>query len=134
MAALLINNWKKSCFCLGFEYELLVSRFEFGESRKIKKIFWPSSIAVFGPTTPKKTHHNTRSWSRLPFMESVNKQGKMVRVLPQYLCVDVRSIRYRFNKWSSPQVAELRLCCGYFQSASRIKHTSVFLSSETKML
>ena len=26
----------------------------FAKEKKIKKIFWPSSIAVFGPTTPKK--------------------------------------------------------------------------------
>jgi nucleoside-diphosphate-sugar epimerase len=29
------------------------------KAKKIKKIFWPSSIAVFGPTTPKKIRLNT---------------------------------------------------------------------------
>jgi hypothetical protein len=46
MAALLSATAKKPSICLGLEYELLVSCFEFGESRKNKKIFWPSSIAV----------------------------------------------------------------------------------------
>ena len=38
----------------------------------IKKVFWPSSIAVFGPNTPKKIHHNIQSWSLTLFMESQN--------------------------------------------------------------
>jgi hypothetical protein len=46
MAALLSATAEKTSICLGLEYELLVSCFEFGESRKNKKIFWPSSIAV----------------------------------------------------------------------------------------
>jgi hypothetical protein len=39
---------------LGLEYEFVVSRFEFGESRKNKKIFWPSSIAVLDQQLLKK--------------------------------------------------------------------------------
>jgi nucleoside-diphosphate-sugar epimerase len=42
------------------------------------KIFWPSSIAVL-VLPQKKIHRNTRSWSRLPCMESVNKRAKMVQ-------------------------------------------------------
>jgi hypothetical protein len=33
------NCREKSRFCLGLEYEFVVSRFEFGESRKDQKIF-----------------------------------------------------------------------------------------------
>jgi hypothetical protein len=59
MAALLSATAEKSCFCLGFKYELLVSRFEFGESRKDQKNIWPS-IAVFWTPNPKSTtiHHH----------------------------------------------------------------------------
>jgi nucleoside-diphosphate-sugar epimerase len=32
----------------------LLNILNFAKEKKIKKIFWPSSIAVFGPTTPKK--------------------------------------------------------------------------------
>jgi hypothetical protein len=53
LMAALLSATAKSCFCLG--YELLVSRLNLAKAGKIKKIFWPSSIAVFGPTTPKKT-------------------------------------------------------------------------------
>lgn len=32
----------------------LLNVLELGKAKKVKKIFWPSSIAIFGPTTPKK--------------------------------------------------------------------------------
>jgi hypothetical protein len=73
MAALLSATAEKNRICLGFKYEFVIPRFEFGKSRKIKKYSWPSSIAVFDLQLP--TLHNT-PWSRLPFMESVNKQAK----------------------------------------------------------
>jgi hypothetical protein len=44
---------------LGLEYELLVSCFEFGESRKNKKIFLALSIAVLDQQLLKKIRHNT---------------------------------------------------------------------------
>ena len=40
----------------------------FAKEKKIKKIFWPSSIAVFGPTTPKKMLINTQLLSPQLFM------------------------------------------------------------------
>jgi hypothetical protein len=44
--------------------------------KKIKKIFWPSSIAFFGPTTPKKIRLNTPSWSRPRYTESASNLVK----------------------------------------------------------
>jgi hypothetical protein len=76
-------------------------RFEFGESRKDQKIFWPSSIAVLDLQPQKKTHHNTPSEPSTVW-ESVNKQAKMVRVL-QYLWR--RCAKHKISgliSWSSP--------------------------------
>jgi hypothetical protein len=60
---------------LGFKYEFLVSRFEFGESRKDQKIFWPSSIAVLDLQPKRKTPQYT-IMEPSTGMESVNKQAK----------------------------------------------------------
>jgi hypothetical protein len=53
MAALLSATAEKNQLCLGLKYELLVSCFEFGESRKNKNIL-AFEYCRFGPTTPKE--------------------------------------------------------------------------------
>lgn len=68
---------------------------ELARDKKIKKVFWPSSIAVFGPTTPKK---NT---PQRTIMEPNTVYG-ITKLAGERWCeyyfnnygVDVRSIRY----------------------------------------
>jgi nucleoside-diphosphate-sugar epimerase len=68
---------------------------ELAREKKIKKIFWPSSIAVFGPTTPKK---NT---PQRTIMEPNTVYG-ITKLTGERWCeyffnkynVDVRSVRY----------------------------------------
>ncbi len=68
---------------------------ELAREKKIKKIFWPSSIAVFGPTTPKK---NT---PQRTIMEPNTVYG-ITKLAGERWCeyfynkydVDVRSVRY----------------------------------------
>ena len=68
---------------------------ELARDKKIKKVFWPSSIAVFGPTTPKK---NTPQHT---IMEPNTVYG-ITKLAGERWCeyynnkygVDVRSIRY----------------------------------------
>lgn len=68
---------------------------ELARDKKIKKVFWPSSIAVFGPTTPK---HNTPQHT---IMEPNTVYG-ITKLAGERWCeyfynkynVDVRSIRY----------------------------------------
>jgi hypothetical protein len=45
---------------------------EIAKEEKIDKIFWPSSIAVFGVAHLNKTVHNKLSLNPLQFMESAN--------------------------------------------------------------
>lgn len=68
---------------------------ELAREKKIKKVFWPSSIAVFGPTTPKK---NT---PQRTIMEPNTVYG-ITKLAGERWCeyffnnfgVDVRSVRY----------------------------------------
>ncbi|MBI3501520.1 MAG: NAD-dependent epimerase/dehydratase family protein [Bacteroidetes bacterium] len=55
LAALLSATAEKNPqFAWKLNMNSLLSVLELGKEKKIKKIFWPSSIAVFGPTTPKE--------------------------------------------------------------------------------
>ncbi len=67
----------------------------FAKNKKIKKIFWPSSIAVFGPTTPKN------NVDQHALAEPLTIYG-VTKLAGENLCnyyfkkfgIDVRSIRY----------------------------------------
>jgi len=73
----------------------LLSVLKIAAERKLDKVFWPSSIAVFGPTSAK---HNTRQHARA---EPVTVYG-ISKKAGEYWCnyyfekygVDVRSLRY----------------------------------------
>lgn len=62
---------------------------------KIEKIFWPSSIAVFGPTTPKE-HTPQRTIMEPSTVYGISKQTgeRWCEYYYQKYGVDVRSVRY----------------------------------------
>lgn len=73
----------------------LMNTLELARSVRLKKLFWPSSIAVFGPTTPKT---NT---PQLTVMEpntvyGISKQAgeRWGEYYHKRYCVDFRSLRY----------------------------------------
>jgi nucleoside-diphosphate-sugar epimerase len=75
--------------------ESLIHVLDAAVSLKIKKVYWPSSIAVFGPSTPKIKRRRIQLWTPLPFMVSAKQAGE--RWCEWYYRkhgLDVRSLRY----------------------------------------
>ncbi len=50
----------------------LLNVLDIAREEKIYKVYWPSSIAVFGPTSPAKTVPNKPSSNLLPYMVSAS--------------------------------------------------------------
>lgn len=68
---------------------------DLGKEKKIKKIFWPSSIAVFGPNTPKNnTPQNTIMEPSTVYGISKQSGERWCNYYYHKYGVDVRSIRY----------------------------------------
>jgi hypothetical protein len=99
---------------------------------KIKNIL-AIEYCRFWSYNPKKIRHNTPSWSRLPYMESVNKRAKDGAVLLISLASMYEASDIQVNQRSSPPGWwNYRLCCGYFHKALADKKTTS-LFHETKM-
>lgn len=96
LAALLSATAEQNpAFAWKLNMEGLFTILDLAKEKHIDKVFWPSSIAVFGPTTPK---HNT---PQLTIMEPSTVYG-ISKLAGERWCeyyfnkhgVDVRSIRY----------------------------------------
>lgn len=124
MAALLSATAEKNpAFAWDLNMNSLFHVLNLAKAGKIKKIFWPSSIAVFGPTTPKE---NTPQYTIMEpsTVYGISKQAgeRWCEYYHNIFGVDVRSIRYPgLISWSSPPGGgNYRLCSRYFsQSTSR---------------
>jgi len=105
MAALLSATAEKNpAFAWDLNMNSLFHVLNLAKAGKIKKIFWPSSIAVFGPTTPK---HGTPQYTVMEpsTVYGISKQcgERWCEYYHNIYGVDVRSIRYPgLISWSTP--------------------------------
>lgn len=105
MAALLSATAEKNpAFAWDLNMNSLFHVLNLAKEGKIKKVFWPSSIAVFGPTTPK--HHTPQYTVMEPStVYGISKQAgeRWCEYYHNKFGVDVRSIRYPgLISWKTP--------------------------------
>jgi len=137
MAALLSATAEKNpAFAWDLNMNSLFHVLNLAKAGKIKKIFWPSSIAVFGPTTPRE---NTPQYTIMEpsTVYGISKQTgeRWCEYYHNIYGVDVRSIRYPgLISWSSPPGGGTTdYAVDIFHKAIAKKKYDCFLSSETKM-
>ena len=137
MAALLSATAEKNpSFAWDLNMNSLFHVLNLAKAGKIKKIFWPSSIAVFGPTTPRE---NTPQYTIMEpsTVYGISKQSgeRWCEYYHNVFGVDVRSIRYPgLISWSSPPGGGTTdYAVDIFYKALLEKKYECFLSSETKM-
>jgi nucleoside-diphosphate-sugar epimerase len=137
MAALLSATAEKNpAFAWDLNMNSLFHVLNLAKAKKIKKVFWPSSIAVFGPTTPKE---NTPQCTIMEptTVYGISKQSgeRWCEYYHHIFGVDVRSVRYPgLISWTTaPGGGTTDYAIDIFHKALEDKKYDCFLSSETKM-
>jgi nucleoside-diphosphate-sugar epimerase len=137
MAALLSATAEKNpAFAWDLNMNSLFHVLNLAKSKKIKNIFWPSSIAVFGPTTPKV---NTPQYAIMEpsTVYGISKQAgeRWCEYYHKIFGVDVRSVRYPgLISWSTPPGGGTTdYAVDIFHKALSEGKYECFLTSETKM-
>jgi nucleoside-diphosphate-sugar epimerase len=106
------------------------------KDKKIEKIFWPSSIAVFGPTTPKA---NTPQFTVMEpsTVYGISKQTgeRWCEYYSKRYNVDVRSIRYPgIISWQTlPGGGTTDYAIDIYHKALKHKKYICFLNGETRL-
>ena len=137
MAALLSATAEKNpAFAWDLNMNSLFHVLNLAKAGKIKKIFWPSSIAVFGPTTPKE---NTPQYTIMEpsTVYGISKQSgeRWCEYYHNIFGVDVRSIRYPgLISWSSPPGGGTTdYAVDIYHKALENQSYECFLTAEIKM-
>lgn len=137
MAALLSATAEKNpAFAWDLNINSLFHVLNLAKAKKIKKIFWPSSIAVFGPTTPR---NNTPQYTIMEptTVYGISKQTgeRWCEYYHHIYGVDVRSIRYPgLISWSTePGGGTTDYAVDIYHKALKDGKYECFLSEETAL-
>jgi len=137
MAALLSATAEKNpAFAWDLNMNSLFHVLNLAKVGKIKKIFWPSSIAVFGPTTPKI---NTPQFTIMEpsTVYGISKQAgeRWCEYYHKIYGVDVRSIRYPglISYTTEPGGGTTDYAVDIYHKAKKEGKYTCFLSSETSL-
>lgn len=106
------------------------------KDKKIKKVFWPSSIAVFGPTTP-KTNTPQHTIMEPATVYGISKQTgeRWCEYYHKRYGVDVRSIRYPglISYKTPPGGGTTDYAVEIFHKALKDKKYTCFLTAQTTL-
>jgi nucleoside-diphosphate-sugar epimerase len=137
MAALLSATAEKNpAFAWDLNMNSLFHVLNLAKAKKIKKIFWPSSIAVFGPTTPR---NNTPQYTIMEptTVYGISKQTgeRWCEYYHHVYGVDVRSIRYPgLISWSTePGGGTTDYAVDIYHKALKKGNYECFLSENTAL-
>lgn len=137
MAALLSATAEKNpAFAWDLNMNSLFHVLNLAKAKKIKKIFWPSSIAVFGPTTPRE---NTPQYTIMEptTVYGISKQTgeRWCEYYHNIYGVDVRSIRYPgLISWSTePGGGTTDYAVDIYHKALKEGKYECFLSEKTAL-
>jgi nucleoside-diphosphate-sugar epimerase len=106
------------------------------KEKKINKLFWPSSIAVFGPTTPKEyTPQNTIMEPTTVYGISKQTGERWCDYYHRKYGVDVRSVRYPgLISWKTPPGGGTTdYAIDIYRKALSDKKFTCFLKSDTAL-
>ncbi|WP_309614396.1 L-threonine 3-dehydrogenase [Flavobacterium sp.] len=137
MAALLSATAEKNpAFAWDLNMNSLFHVLNLAKAKKIKKIFWPSSIAVFGPTTPRdKTPQYTIMEPTTVYGISKQTGERWCEYYNHIYGVDVRSIRYPgLISWSTePGGGTTDYAVDIYHKALKDGKYECFLSEKTAL-
>ena len=114
----------------------LMNVLELARAVKLKKLFWPSSIAVFGPTTPRmNTPQYTVMEPNTVYGISKLAGERWIEYYYQKYGVDTRSLRYPglISYKTEPGGGTTDYAVEIFYDAIKQKKYECFLSSETAL-
>lgn len=137
LAALLSATAEKNpAFAWELNMNSLFYILDLAKEGKLKKVYWPSSIAVFGPTTPRQ---NTPQFTVMEpnTVYGISKQAgeRWCEYYFNKYNVDVRSIRYPglIGYKSAPGGGTTDYAVHIFHEAKKNKHYECFLSENTAL-
>lgn len=135
-AVLSAKGEQNPLFAWQLNMDSLLTVLEAAREGLIKKVYWPSSIAVFGPDTPKdQTPQNTIMNPNTVYGISKQAGERWCQYYFEKFGVDVRSIRYPglIGYKTKPGGGTTDYAVDIFFKATERQHFECFLSEDTEL-